>query len=307
MLRIVEPLRRMGASIMGRQEGNCLPLCIHGEKSLTPTDFRLSVASAQVKSAILLAGLSANGETSVTEPFQTRDHTENMLEAAGISIKRTGFMVSLSGPSHPIPINWKIPGDASAAAFFVVGAAIHPGSSLIVRDVSLNPTRTAFLEVLRMMGAEIEVLERAVVFGEPVGTIRVNGCRLKGISIGRERVSLIIDELPILAVAMALAEGTSLVEGAEELRRKESDRIQSLVCEFRKFGLGADEHPGGFSIAGLGRPIAPPFSDAHGDHRIGMSLAILGTAAEGTTIIREAQWIDVSFPGFEALLRRVSI
>ncbi len=306
MRRVIEPLRETGARLWGRAQDTCLPLCIQGQARLRPLSYRLPVPSAQVKSALLLAGLAADGVTTIEEPVPTRDHTETMLRAAGIDCQRTGPLITVSGPAVPQPGDRAIPGDPSAGAAFAVGAAIHPGSHIVLRRLGLNPTRTGFLDILARMGAAVEVLERAEAKGEPVGDVAIKGRGLRGLDLGPADIPGLIDEIPLLAVAMALAEGPSTIRGAEELRRKESDRLACLTRELQRFGLAVTETADGLTLPGGGRPVAPAFADTHGDHRIGLAVAILATAATGTTLLRDAQWLDVSFPGFEAELRRVA-
>ncbi len=306
MARVIEPLRETGARLWGRGGDQFLPLCIQGRSPLRPLSYRLPVASAQVKSALLLAALAAEGLSTVEEPVVTRDHTETMLRGAGVPCTRTGSLIMVTGPAVPEPLDLRVPADPSAAAAFAVGAAIHEGSEVILRGICLNPTRVAWLDLLEAMGAGVEVLAEGERGGEPVGTVRVTGRGLHGVRVEAGQVPGLIDELPVLAVAMALAEGPSRVEGAGELRRKESDRIRSLAVELGRFGLALEETAEGFALPGGGRPVAPPWSDPHGDHRIAMALAILGTAATGTTLLREAQWLDISFPGFETVLRQMT-
>lgn len=306
MRRIIEPLRETGAGLWGRAQDTRLPVCILGQERLRPFHYRLPVPSAQVKSALLLAGLAAEGTTTIEEPIPTRDHTETMLRAMGVDCRREGTRITLKGPAVPRAGDRLIPKDPSAGAVFAVGAAIHPGSQVVLRDVGLNPTRTGYLGILARMGADIEVLHREDKDGEPIGEVVVRGRGLRGLDLEPADIPGLIDEIPLLAIAMALAEGPSSVRGAAELRRKESDRLASLAQELQRFGLAITETPDGFKLPGGGRPIAPAWADTHGDHRIGLAVAILATAATGTTLLRESQWIDVSFPGFEAELRRLA-
>ncbi len=305
MKRVVEPLRGMGATILGRGDGAFLPVAIQGRFPLQPIDYALPLPSAQVKSAILLAGLFAAGTTVVREALPTRDHTERMLRVMGVDCVTEAGSVRVKGPSTPLGISRRIPGDPSGAAFFAVGAAIHPGSRLVIRDVSLNPTRTVFFEILRKMGALVTIVEEKSEFGEPVGTVVVEGRSLSGISIQPEMVPGLIDEIPVLMVAMAAAGGNSSVTGAEELRRKESDRLHVMVEELKKFRADVQEYPDGFEMTGGNPLFAPPFSNPQGDHRVAMSLAILGTIAHGTTHILNMECAGISYPSFEQDFRQI--
>ncbi len=235
MLRVVAPLRQMGARIDGRNHGENAPLHIRGG-DLTGIDIEIPVASAQVKGALLLAGLVAEGETTVSEPAASRDHTERMLAAAGVGIRRQGAAVSVAGGSEPAPIDRRVPGDLSSALFLIVAATLVPGSDLTVERVGLNPTRTAALDVLNGMGADIEVEVEGEDGGEPYGRVRARHSDLRAVDIAPSQVPALIDELPILAVAATQAEGTTTVTGAGELRVKESDRIQALATGLPRVG-----------------------------------------------------------------------
>lgn len=306
MRRIVEPLRAMGATLDGRDGGARLPLAIRGRERLQAVDWSLEVASAQAKSALLLAGLSADGETTVREPRPTRDHTERLLRLMDVPVRSEGGAHTISGGIIPRPFDLVVPGDPSSAAFIAVAACCLPGSQVAFRDLALNPFRIAFLDILRRMGANIGVGPSPNDDWEPRGDVTVGGAVLRGITIGPEEVPALIDELPVLAVAMAVAEGISEVRGAAELRRKESDRIAGMASELRGFGVEITELEDGFRIAG-GRPLtAPAVSDAHGDHRLAMSLAVAGLVADGVTRLRGAEHIDVSFPDFERLIRTLA-
>ncbi|HNV68759.1 MAG TPA: 3-phosphoshikimate 1-carboxyvinyltransferase, partial [Candidatus Ozemobacteraceae bacterium] len=259
-----------------------------------------------VKSAVLLAALQAEGPTRIFQHVETRDHTERLLRHMASELTLDGSCLVLS-PNQPLrSLNLSIPGDPSSAAFFAVGAAIHPDSDVLLEGICLNPHRIRFLEVLSEMGADVTC--RSVVPGdwEPRGDVRVRGARLRGVTIGPEVVPGLIDEIPALAVAMAVAEGESHISGAAELRLKESDRIAVLVRELKRFGVPVLERGDGLTITG-GTPLkAPVHSLPSGDHRLVMALAILGTAAEGTTRIRQAECVRVSFPEFDTLLKQIS-
>lgn len=302
MGRVVKPLRAMGATINGRKGGELAPLAVTGSR-LRGIVYESPVASAQVKSCLLLAALYAEGTTRVTEPRLSRDHTERMFGYFGIPLVREGTSLSLRGrPSA----GWagapalRVPGDFSAAAFFLVGATIVPGSDVTLLNVGLNPTRIGLLDALLEMGADIQVLNRREEAGEPIGDLRVRSSPLRGITIAGDRIPGMIDEVPILCVAAALAEGDTVITGAEELRVKESDRIATMASELRKLGVAIQERPDGLLISGVkGRRFAEASCGSHGDHRVAMSLAIAALAATGPVMIADAECIDTSFPGFQ--------
>ena len=301
MGRIAEPLRRMGAIVLGREGGRLPPLTIRGG-GLRGIDYALPVASAQVKSAILLAGLFAEGPTTVREPGPARDHTERMLTAQGAKIEVRGMAVTLYPGGELAGLDVAVPGDFSSAAFFIAAACLVPGSELAIEGVGVNPTRTGFLEVLRAMGAEVVLEERRERGGEPVADIVVqHGGGLRGVEVGGEIVPRMIDEFPILAVVATQAEGETVVRDAAELRVKETDRIAAIVSELRKLGAHIEERPDGFVVEGPTRLVGARV-DSHGDHRLAMSLAVAGLVAEGETIIEGAECIGDSFPGFEERL-----
>ncbi len=294
--RVAGPLRAMGArldSTDGRP-----PLTLEGG-SLRGIDHELAVASAQVKTAILLAGLQAEGRTSVREPLPSRDHTERLLPAFGVALERDGTRVAVTGGARLRGASLSVPGDASSAAFLVVAAVLLPDSEVVIEGVSLNPARTAFLDVLREMGAALEVTETERE-PEPVGTIVARSSSLRGVAIPPARVPALIDEVPALAVAGALAQGAFEVRGALELRVKESDRIATLVEGLSRMGALVEERPDGFALRG-GRLLGAAVR-SHGDHRIAMALAIAGLLAEGETSLDDAGCVSVSFPGFFELL-----
>ena len=292
MRRIVEPLERMGARI--RTSGGRPPLVIRGA-ALRAATYEPPVASAQVKSAILLAGLHAAGTTQVIEPVPTRDHTERALPAFGIEIDRANGRVAVSGGQRPAPARLRVPGDLSSAAFWAAAAAALPGSAVEIADVGLNPTRTALLDLLRAMGADVAVAQSGVAAGEPFGTVRVRHAALRPLRIGPDQVPGVIDELPALAAA-ACAGGALEVHGAAELRAKESDRIAVLAGGLRALGADVDERPDGFAI----RPstLTGGVVDAAGDHRMAMAFAVAALGAAGPTTIAGHSAVDVSYPGF---------
>jgi 3-phosphoshikimate 1-carboxyvinyltransferase len=297
--RVAEPLRLMGARTSSN-DGRP-PLVIDGA-ALKGMRWSMTTASAQVKSAVLLAGLQATGSTTVVEPAPTRDHTERLLPAFGVPVEVRGAEVSVRGGIALRPLALDVPGDVSSAAFLIVGALVVPDAFIHVENVLLNPRRTAFLDVLRRMGAHVETGIRGED-PEPVGWIEARSSRLGGTEVRAEEVPALIDEVPILAVAAAFGHGELLVRGASELRVKESDRIATLAEGLRRLGGAVDEHPDGLTVRG-GTPLRGASVRSHGDHRIAMALAIAGLAAEGETTIEDAGCIAVSFPEFPSLLER---
>ncbi len=299
MDRVIRPLREMGAWFEARED-RFAPLRVRGG-DLRPIRYPLPVASAQVKSAILLAGLAAEGTTTVVEPQPARDHTERLLRAMGVPVDTQGLVVSIRGPAQPQALALTVPGDLSSAAFFLVAAAARPGSELVVEDVGLNPTRTGVLTVLRAMGAHLEVSDLREEGGEPVGTVVVRGGVLRGVEIRGELIPQLIDELPALAVAAAVAEGETVIRDAAELRVKESDRIAAVVWNLRVLGAEAEELPDGLLIRG-GR-LRGGVVDSFGDHRIAMAFAVAGLLAEEGITVTDTDCIATSFPGFGEALR----
>jgi 3-phosphoshikimate 1-carboxyvinyltransferase len=302
MKRIAEPLEKMGARIES-SDGRA-PLDIHGG-ALKGIRYATPVASAQVKSAILLAGLQADGVTTVEEPQQSRDHTEIMARALGAKLEARGNIVTVEGGRKLAPMDISVPGDLSSAAFFMAAAAIIPGSDVIIRGVGCNPTRAGVIDVLRRMGASIEMLDQKTAAGEPVADIRVCGATLKGVDIGPEMVARTIDEYPILAVAAALAQGVTGICGAKELRYKESDRIAVMTEQLRRLGVNVEERDDGMIIEGRGRLKGAAVRSA-GDHRVAMSLAVAGLCADGGVEIDDTACADISFPGFFRMLERIA-
>ena len=304
MARIVEPLRQMGAQVYGRDSDTLAPLVIMGRR-LRGIRYRSPVASAQVKSALLLAGLQAEGETLYEEPVRSRDHTERMLRAMGAGLREENNALRLSPLAKDLaPLSLRVPGDFSAAAFWLVAAALHPDADLTLRGVGLNPTRSGLLDVLKEMGADIVVSEERIVGGEPVADLRARSGKLKGIEVDGPTVVRLIDEVPVLAVAASLAEGRTTVRDVGELRLKESDRVKLLVHELRRMGARIDEEGDALVIEGTDR-FTGAVCDSHGDHRLAMALAVAGVVAEGETVIRGAEASDVSYPGFWQVLDSV--
>ncbi len=305
MGRIVEPLRAMGAFIDGRSGGKLAPLAIRGAGMNTkPLSFQSPIASAQVKSAIMLCGLYADGVTTITEPHKSRDHTERMLRFFGAAVKEEGLKVSVRGKqSLRARGTLEIPADISSAAFFMVAACIVPGSDILIRNVGVNPTRTGIIDVLTSMGADISLLSPREQAGEPVADIRVRYRRLHAATVQGDSIPRSIDEIPAIAVAAATASGKTIIKDAAELRVKESDRITTIATELRKMGAVVRERPDGLEITGRER-LNGATCESHGDHRIAMSLAVAGLTATGQTVVRDAEWIETSFPGFERILRQ---
>jgi|KBSSwiStaDraftv2_1062776.scaffolds.fasta_scaffold84382_2 3-phosphoshikimate 1-carboxyvinyltransferase len=300
MRRVIDPLQKMGAAI-DATDGHA-PLRIHG-RALTSIHFTQTVPSAQVKSAILLAGLHADGTTSVTEPARTRDHTERALTAFGFDVGTDGLTTRVAGHQTGTAQSLLVPGDFSSAAFWMVAAAALPGSQVTIEDVGLNPTRTALIGVLRRFGAHVDLRETANAAGEPIGTIIVTGERTGSVHIKPDEVPELIDELPAIA-ALAAQSGEVRVDGAEELRVKESDRIAALVAGFRALGVQAEERRDGFTIHGSGAP-AGGVADAAGDHRLAMAFAIAALVAQGPSRIEGADVVGISYPGFFQTLDRL--
>jgi 3-phosphoshikimate 1-carboxyvinyltransferase len=296
MGRITVPLGLMGARLetLGVKPG-CAPLRIH-PASLVPITYEMPVASAQVKSAVLLAGMFADGKTTVIQPAETRDHTERMLASFQVSTRTEGNSISIYGGQVPESCDFTVPGDISSAAFWLVAAAAMPGSRLLIKDVGLNPTRTAILKVLSRMGARmLDIVHDSD--GEPIGNIEIHGAPLKGTTILESEVPNLIDEIPVIAVAAALAEGRTIIRNARELRVKETDRITTVVDNLRAMGVPVQEFEDGMEIAG-GQPLRGAVIDSFGDHRIAMAFAIAGLFAKGETVIRNTDCVNTSYPGF---------
>jgi 3-phosphoshikimate 1-carboxyvinyltransferase len=304
MRRIIDPLGRMGAHIVSDHGRGVAPLEIRGGR-LQGIVYVSPVASAQVKSAVLLAGLQAEGLTVVKEPQESRDHTEIMARSFGAEMKLECRSVSVKGPQRLSARDMHVPGDLSSAAFFLIAAASIAGSDLLIRGVGCNPTRSGVIDILERMGASIELERKRGETGEPVADLRVRGGGLRGVEIGPEMVARTIDEYPILSVAAALAEGATTVSGAEELRHKESDRIAAMTKELRKLGVQVEEREDGMKIEGRGR-LEGAQVNTYGDHRVAMALAVAGLSADGGVEIDDSDCVDISFPGFFELLQRVS-
>lgn len=307
MKRVVDPLIKMGASISGKKDSSLLPIAISGRK-LKGINYRTPVASAQLKSAILLAGICAEGETVVEEPEKSRDHTERMLRLFGADVITLGNSVSVRSTKQLNGCKIKVPGDISSAAFFMAGAALTPESELLIKDVGVNPTRVGIIDILKKMGCTISVLGEREASGEPVADLLVKSSRLKGIDISGEELLPAIDEFPIICVAAAFAEGTTTISGAKELRVKESDRISVMAECLNAIGVKNREKEDGIIIEGNGLgQIKGGRVKSHGDHRIAMSMAMAALRSLDGIEIEGAGSVDVSFPGFFDLLSRVRL
>ncbi|HAS87440.1 MAG TPA: 3-phosphoshikimate 1-carboxyvinyltransferase [Candidatus Competibacteraceae bacterium] len=305
MGRVTAPLAQMGAQIDSAVQGTA-PLRIHGGQRLIGIDYPLPVASAQVKSCLLLAGLYAQGVTRITEPAPTRDHTERMLEAFSYPLQRDNERtVALAGGGRLLGAEIDVPADLSSAAFFLVGASIAPGSDLVLEHVGLNLTRSGVIDILRLMGADIEVLEPRLAGTEPVADLRVRYAPLRGLRIPAAFAPLAIDELPALFVAAACAEGETVFAGAEELRVKESDRIQAMADGLTALGITAQPLPDGIIIQG--GDLAGGLIDSHGDHRIAMSFSVAALRAAGPIRVCDCANVNTSFPDFVSLSRSVGL
>ena len=304
MKRIVEPWSAMGASIAAA-DGGRPPLRIAGGKALCGIDYRLPVPSAQVKSSILLAALYAEGETAVTEPAPTRDHTERMLRAFGYDVTVEGATVRLRGGGRLRATTLAVPADISSAAFFLVGASVTPNAQLLLRDVGINPARVGVINILRLMGADIEVVNPRTYGDEPVGDLRVSSRRLRGIRIPQDQVPLAIDELPAILIAAACADGETVLTGAEELRVKESDRIAAMAAGLKAVGIDARETPDGMIVRG--GQVRGGAVDSLGDHRIAMAFAMAGLVAQRVITVRDCKNVNTSFPGFADLARSAGL
>lgn len=295
MKRVIDPLSQMGADIGSTAEFTA-PLQIHPRTRLQGIDYPLPMASAQVKSALLLAGLFAEGETCVTEPAPTRDHTERMLQGFGYPVRRSGNRICLTGGGRLTGCEIDIPADISSATFFLVGAAIADGSDMVLEHVGINPTRDGVISILKLMGADLELSNQREVGNEPVADIRIRSSRLNGIDIPEELVPLAIDEFPALFVAAACAQGETRLRGAEELRVKESDRIQVMAEGLQRLGIQADPTPDGILIQG--GTLRGGRVESYGDHRIAMSFAMAGLKAANPIEIADCTNVNTSFPGF---------
>ncbi|MCA0904530.1 3-phosphoshikimate 1-carboxyvinyltransferase [Qipengyuania aquimaris] len=311
MGRVIDPLSNMGASFTP-SPGGTLPLIMEGMQPAVPMTYRLPVASAQVKSAVLLAGLNTPGTTTVIEPVPTRDHTERMLRAFGVEVTVEEIdgekHISVTGPVDMSPCDIEVPGDPSSAAFFAVAASIVPGSDLVIENVGLNPTRDGIFRVLKQMGADIDYLDPREVGGEPVADLRVRHAPLTGIEVDPDIAPSMIDEFPVLFVAAAMAKGATITSGLEELRVKESDRLSAMAAALKLAGAKVQEREDGLLITGSGGEPLPGGGTVttHLDHRIAMSMAVAGLASETGVEIDSTEPIATSFPNFTALIDEAS-
>jgi len=303
MKRVVQPLRLMGADIWGREDGQLAPLSIKGGL-LNPLQYTLPVASAQVKSALLLAGLYAAGETIIKEPLPTRDHTERMLSIMQADIMMSHQEIIIIGGKFLKGTDLFIPGDISSAAYFIAAASILKDSKIVISQVGVNPTRTGIIKILKSMGAKINILNYQIKSNEPQADLEIEYSELKGISIMPEEVPFLIHELPLIALVATQAQGKTIVSGAKELRVKETDRLKAIVSELKKMGANIKEKEDGFIVVGPSK-LQGAACESYHDHRIAMSLAIAALLAEGKTVIKNSECIDISFPGFENTLQKL--
>ncbi|MGE5371425.1 MAG: 3-phosphoshikimate 1-carboxyvinyltransferase [Solirubrobacterales bacterium] len=304
MRRVADPLCQMGARIDGRDQGRLAPLAIRGG-GLQPITYRLPMASAQVKSSILLAGLHTEGETTVLENVPTRDHTERMLKSMGASIEWTPGRIQIRGLSSLNPQDWFVPGDISSAAFFLVAASIVSEAEVLLRDVGVNPTRTGILEALTAMGADISAVNQRSIGGEPVADLAVRPAPLKPVTLKGPIIPRLIDEIPVLAIAMAMADGISMVRDADELRAKESDRIRMICSLLDAIGVANEELPDGFVVHGKGVIPGGATVSSGGDHRIAMAASVAGLAARAAIRIDGFDCVAISYPGFAEDVQRL--
>lgn len=305
MRRVLEPLARMGACLYGREGGEKAPLAIVG-RELTGISYTSPVASAQVKSALMLAGLYADGETRIAEPHLSRDHSERMFRHFGADIETGPGGVLVRSGRELEGRDIVVPGDISSAAFFMVAALIVPGSELLIRGVGVNPTRTGIIDILTAMGGSVELLDQREVSGEPVADILVRSSRLKGINIAGEVVTRAIDEFPVICVAAANAEGRTVVREARELRVKETDRIAAMATNLRAVGVSVTETEDGMDIDGA-EQVASGAVNSFGDHRIAMSMLVAGLSAAGEIAVSDTECVATSFPTFFSILEKVSV
>lgn len=304
MGRLIEPLRLMGAEVWGRGGDSSAPLVIRGTK-LRGMDFSMPIPSAQIKSAILLAGLFSHGPTVIRQPILSRDHTERMLNRMGVALQCQGNAVSLLPLSHPlVPLSLRVPGDISSAAYFLVAGAIHPNARIMIRNCGVNPTRTGIIDVLLAMGARLKMENERLEAGEPLADIVVECSDLRGIEVGGDMVPRLIDEIPVLAVAGCVAKGKTVIRDAAELRAKESDRIATVTGELARLGARIEPLPDGMIIYG-GTVLSGAEVHSHSDHRLAMSLAVAGLVAKGETTIKHAGVAQVSYPAFWQALQQI--
>ncbi len=305
MGRVIYPLRMMGAEIWGRERDSLPPIAIRGGR-LHGIDYPLPIPSAQLKSAILIAALFAEGKTTLQEPLPSRDHTERMLRAMGADLKVSGNRITLTPRDTPLsPLDMSVPGDISSAAFWLTAGAIHPNARVRIVNCGINPTRSGIIDVLKMMGANLKIENQRMEGGEPIADISVESSRLHGVEIDGEMIPRLIDEIPVLAVAAMAAQGTTIIRGAGELRVKESDRIATTVEELSRLGGRVEGLPDGIVINGGMGPVGG-HCHSHNDHRLAMALGVAALIARGETVIDGAEAVDVSYPGFWQDMERLS-
>lgn len=302
MARVITPLKQMGALISARANDRYPPIAIRGTQ-LKAIDYTMPIASAQVKSCVILAGLYADGTTTILEPQRSRDHTERMLSAMGAEIRVQGLSVSVNGGPKLHAADVTVPADFSSAAFFMAGALLVPNSELVIRGVGMNPTRTGLLNVLTAMGASMKIENTREISGEPIADIICSSAsKLKAVKIAGDIVPSLIDEFPILCILASQADGITEIRGAQELRVKESDRIKAMATELARMGVEVTEYPDGIDIKGNAN-LKGGSVESYGDHRIAMSLSIAALISQGTTVINNASCADISFPGFYGKLK----
>ena len=302
MGRVVEPLRNMGAEITGRAGGTLAPLVFYGG-SLKGTSYEMPVASAQLKSCLLLAGLRADGITRLTQPAESRDHTERMFSAMGVKLVKTGLELTLE-PSDLETIDIEVPGDISSAAFWMVAGICHPDAELLIRNVGINPTRAGIITVLQQMGANLTLVDQREVAGEPVADVLVKSSQLKAVELSGDIVPLLIDEIPVIAVAAALAEGTTIIRDAAELRVKESDRINASVTWMKGAGIDVTATDDGMTVTGAGSIGGGQFQ-SYDDHRLAMSLGVAGLVSDAPITILDPDIAGISYPDFWETIERL--
>jgi len=305
MGRLIEPLRLMGADVSGRAQDSFAPLVIKGKK-LRGIDFTLPVPSAQIKSAILLAGLFARGSTILHQRIPSRDHTERMLRQMGASLEGKANSLTLLPVTDPLaPLSFRVPGDISSAAYFLVAAAVHPNARIVIRDCGINPTRTGIIDILLAMGAKLKTDNERLEAGEPLADIVIESSELKGLEVGGDIIPRLIDEIPVLAVAGCIAKGKTVIRNAGELRVKESDRIATVASGLSRLGAKIEPLSDGMVIYG-GKLLSGTEVDSHLDHRLAMTLAISGLVAKGETTIKHARAAQVSYPAFWQTLQQIT-
>jgi 3-phosphoshikimate 1-carboxyvinyltransferase len=306
MARVIDPLKKMGAAISARGGDKYLPMAIRGG-GLKAIDYIMPMASAQVKSCLILAALYADGTTTITEPQKSRDHTERMLAAMGADIRVDGLNIAVRAGQRLTALDMQAPADFSSAAFFMAAALMVPNSEIVIKGVGVNPGRTGMLRVLEEMGAAVKTENFREVSGEPIADIVCSSAgRLHAVKIGRESIPSLIDEFPIICILASLAEGVTQIRGAEELRAKESDRIRAMATELVKLGVTVEEHPDGIDIVG-GAELRGSSIHSYGDHRIAMAFSVAGLMSRGNMLINDASCVDISFPGFFEKLEELEV